>query len=56
VRKRRRTFVDDDGRTGCQRPVGDVAVAGDPPDVGCTPEDIVAVQVENPFAGELGAE
>ena len=37
-----------------QRAVDDVAVAGDPADVGGAPEDVFLLEVEDVFAGEVG--
>src|ERR1035441_8827786 len=37
VRLHRRTFIHDQRRTGCQRPVRDVGVPGDPTDIGRAP-------------------
>ena len=42
------------GRPGCQRAVGYIRMAGDPADIGCAPEHIVASQVKGPVHGELG--
>ena len=45
----RRALVHHGGRAGRKRPVDDVAVAGDPADVGGTPVGIFLVEVEDPF-------
>ena len=39
-----------------QRAVDDVAVAGDPSDVGGTPVGVFFFQIEDPFGGEVGAD
>ena len=49
-----RSLVHDNGGAVLQRAIDDVAVAGDPADVGGAPEDIVVAQVEDVFAGEIG--
>ncbi len=44
------------GGAGGQRAVDDVAVAGDPADVGRAPVDVVVAEVEDPLDGLLGEE
>src|SRR5579863_9285272 len=44
-------FVHHAGRTGGERSVDDVAVAGDPSDVGRAPVRIFFLEVEDPFHG-----
>src|SRR5579864_4102788 len=39
-----------------QRPVDDVAVAGNPADVGGAPVNVFVFQVEDPFCGEISAD
>ena len=51
-----RTFVHDERRARGERTVGDIAVAGDPADIGRAPEDIVVAQVEHPAGGDFRAE
>src|SRR5207302_11399353 len=38
-----------------QRAVNDIAVAGDPPNVGGAPQRIFILEIENPLGGEVGA-
>src|SRR5436190_2169149 len=45
-----RPFVDHHRRSGGERTVDDVRVAGDPSDVGGAPVDVVLLQVEDPLA------
>ena len=45
----RAPFVHQDRRAGRERAVDDVAVAGDPADVGGAPEDVVVAMVEDPL-------
>ena len=54
VREVGRAFVHEDGGAVLQRAVDDVGVAGDPADVGGAPVDVVVLQVEDVFAGEVG--
>ena len=49
VRIVRRAFVHQHRRAGRERAVDDVAVAGDPADVGRAPEDVVVAMVEHPL-------
>ncbi len=52
----RRAFVHHQRRAGSERAVADVAVAGDPADVGGAPEDVVVLDVEHPLGRQLGAQ
>ena len=45
-----RAFVHHDGRAVGERAVDDVAVAGDPADVGGAPVDVLVLEVEDPLA------
>jgi hypothetical protein len=49
-------FEHDLGAAAGERAVGDVGVAGDPADVGGTPEHIVGLQVEGPLHGQDGVQ
>ncbi len=49
-----RALIHDGGDAILQRAVDNIGVAGDPADVGGTPEDVVGMQVEDVFAGEVG--
>ena len=51
-----RAFVHQAGGAVLQRAVDDVAVAGDPADVGGAPVDVFFFEVEDPFGGEVGAD
>src|SRR3546814_20347472 len=56
IRHRRRAFVHQHRRATSERTVADVAVTGDPADIGGTPEHIVVTQIEHPLATGHGAE
>src|SRR5216684_5456034 len=49
-------FVHQAGGAVLQRAVDDVAVAGDPSDVGGTPEGVFFFEIEDPFHGEISAD
>src|SRR5271155_441993 len=49
-------FVHEGGGAVLQRAVDDVAVAGDPSDVGGTPVGVFFFQIEDPFGGYVGAD
>ncbi len=49
-------FVHQAGGAVLQRAVDDVAVAGDPADIGGAPVDVFFFQIEDPFRGEVGAD
>src|SRR5579863_237478 len=51
-----RTFVHQAGGAVLQDAVDDVAVAGDPSDVGCTPVGVFVFEIENPFRSEVGSD
>ena len=51
VRRAGRALVEHAGRAVGERPVDDVAVAGDPAGVGGAPVDVVVLQVEDPAVG-----
>ena len=52
----RGAFVDHHRGAVRQRPVGDVAVSGNPAHIGGTPEHVVLAQIEHPAAGQLGVQ
>src|SRR4051794_27977101 len=52
----RRAFVHHAGSAVLQRPIDDIAVAGDPSDVGGAPVDVVFLDVENPFCGDVSTD
>ena len=54
VRIRRHAFEHDLGRAERERPIRDVAVAGDPADVGRAPEHVGRLPVEGPLHGLRG--
>ena len=56
LREIRRAFVHQAGGAVLQRAVDDVAVAGDPSDVGGAPVGVLVLQIENPFGGEVSAD
>ena len=56
VRICRRAYIHDDRRARGERPVGDIAVAGNPADISRAPEHVVRAQIEHPLHGELCAE
>ena len=49
IRAVRRAFVHQDRRAGGERAVDDVAVAGDPAEIGGAPEDVVVAMIEDPL-------
>src|SRR6185312_7126485 len=49
-----RAFVHEAGGAVLQRAVDDVAVSGDPSDVGGAPVGVFFFEVEDPFGGEIG--
>ena len=49
----RRTLVHHRGRPVSQRAVDDIAVAGDPANIGGAPVNVILFQVENPLGGGL---
>ena len=49
-------LVHEGGETGCERAVGDVTVARDPPDVGRAPEGVLVPGVEDPLEGLVHVE
>ena len=51
-----RAFVHQAGRAVLQRAVDDVAVAGDPADIGGAPVDVFVLEIEDPLGGEVGAD
>ena len=51
-----RAFVHQAGGAVLQRAVDDVAVAGDPADVGGAPVGVFFLEIEDPFGGEVGAD
>ena len=51
-----RALVHDACRTQAERPVGDVAVAGDPSDIGSAPVDIRILDIEDPGGGKRRAD
>ena len=52
----RTALVDDQRARVGQRTIGDIAVAGDPADIGSTPEHIMQLEIEHPLRGQLGTE
>ena len=50
----RHAFVRPAGHSILQRAVDDVAVAGDPSDVGGAPVSVLVLQVEHPLRGDVG--
>ena len=53
--KVRRAFVHQAGGAVLQRAVNDVAVPGDPADVGRAPVSVFFLQIEHPLGGQVGA-
>src|SRR5690242_5915299 len=51
-----RAFVHQRRGAVLQRAIDYVAVAGDPSDIGRTPEGVFFTQIEDPFAGDIGAD
>ena len=49
-----RALVHHAGGAGGERPVDDVAVAGDPADIGGAPVGVLFLQVEDPLHGHVG--
>src|SRR5579862_7028462 len=51
-----RAFIHHAGGAVLQRSIDDVAVAGDPSDVGGAPVGVVFFEVEDPLRGDVGAD
>ena len=51
----RRAFVHDDGRAIRERAINDVAVSGDPADIGRAPINIFIADIEDVFGGRINA-
>ena len=51
IRDHRCAFIDHGCRAGSQRAVGNIGMAGDPADIGGTPEYVIPLQVEHPQVG-----
>ena len=51
----RRAFIHESGRSICERPVNDIAVAGNPADIRCAPIGVVIFEVENPLGRDVNA-
>ena len=56
LREIRRALVHQAGGAVLQRAVDDVAVTGDPADVGGTPVGVFLFQIEDPLRGQIGAD
>ena len=52
LRMVRRAFVHDDCAAIAKRTIDDVAMAGDPTDIRGTPEDVVFLNIEDPFMSQ----
>src|SRR5262245_59399031 len=53
LRPIRRAFIHDDSRSGRERAIDDITVAGDPADICRAPVDVALAQIENIFRGRI---
>src|SRR4029453_17314327 len=51
----RRSLIHDNSCAIRERSVDDVAVTGDPPNIGCAPKDILVPDIEDVFRGAINA-
>ena len=56
LRKIRRAFIHQAGGTVLQRAINNVAVSGDPANVGSTPISVFFVEIEHPFGRDVGTD